>query len=104
MRRNDHVISGSPAAQSLGTQAEQGEDLAQVHQPLGLALFSRSQSAPLVLLVEECLEQFLDPLGEPKTCEIPRHLNFNLDGLRHSFIIFTIGSLTGCCEVCPSLS
>ncbi len=70
------------AAEALGSKAEQGEDLAQIHQALGLAAFS-GQRRSTISLVQECLKALLHGFGEPKARQVSRHLELDLNGLSH---------------------
>jgi hypothetical protein len=68
----------------LSPEAKQRENVAQIHQSLGLAPFGGGQRRSPILFVQERLEAALDSLGKPKSRQIARHLELNLNGSSHA--------------------
>jgi hypothetical protein len=89
MGRYRHARLGGAATRTLGTQTEQREYFAQVHQTFGFTSFGHGQRVALVLLVEKRPKPFLNTLGEPKSRQVTRHLNLNLNGLSHNVLVVT---------------
>ncbi len=80
--------------QALGAETKQGEQLGEVHESFSLAFFRSGQSKALVLLVEQRAEPFGNAFGQPELGQVARHLDFEMDRLRHILFQFLLRTLT----------